>query len=195
MELAPCPAARHPPLQLSETEGTLTATRRQLAAAQQEQDRLHQQLQAGMAAAPGAAAGVPSAVEATVLQELTKKTEEEQDAQTGQLAYVSAAAALCHSGWLLLCSKPAANLCPTGLAAAPDHVPAQPPSTHRLLCLFCDLPYCREMQCKSFEKMARQFKNTANTNNACLTCNRQFASDAERQAFLAKQASWGGRGW
>jgi hypothetical protein len=62
-----------------------------------------------------------------------------------------------------------------------------------LLCLLYGLLCCHVLQCKSFEKMALQFKNNANTNNACLTCNRPFASDAERQAFLAKQASWGGR--
>ena len=80
------------PAQLSEKEGTLAATRRQLDAAQQEQQRLASQLQAGLTSAgAGAAAQAAAAAAQARLQELTRKAEEEQSNGQIKLATVSRA--------------------------------------------------------------------------------------------------------
>ncbi len=44
-------------------------------------------------------------------------------------------------------------------------------------------------QVTAFAAMAQTFKDVAHSHNKCQTCDRGFGSAAERQAFLAKQAS------
>ena len=45
------------------------------------------------------------------------------------------------------------------------------------------------LQVTAFQAMAQTFKDVAHSHNKCQTCDRGFGSAAERQAFLAKQAS------
>jgi hypothetical protein len=81
-------------LQLSEAEGALAATKRQLDAARQEQGRLGSQLTAGLASASGGAAPAAAAAAEDVparVQELTRKVEADFTSDQGRIAHVSLA--------------------------------------------------------------------------------------------------------
>ncbi|KAL4855078.1 DNA repair protein RAD50 [Chlorella vulgaris] len=77
--------------QLSEAEGTLAATKRQLDAARQEQGRLGNQLTAGLASASGGSAPAAAAAAEDVparVQELTRKVEADFTSDQGRIAHL-----------------------------------------------------------------------------------------------------------